>query len=363
VLTIVIPTYNEQRNVVRVAERIGRALAGVNYEILFVDDSTDGTPKVLAGLCRTNRRIRFIHRLGQRGLATAVAAGFAAARGDVLAVMDADLQHPPEMLPVLLRYIREGCDLAIASRFVPGGSDGGLTPLRRLISGTAGLIGRLALKRLRRIKDPMSGFFMLKRKVIAGVDLQPVGWKILVEILVRGRYGRLAEVPYTFHKREAETSKMCIGEQWNYLRHILRLVLASPEDLRFWKFCLVGAGGVAVNMLLFIIFSRFVFPDPVRSALSAAMLTMGVNFLLNDHFTWNCRREGHAWTRALKFYLCCSLGVLVNVAVLAALHGLLRLPGTAADAAGILAATLWNYHANSRWTWTAPLPGENPDRV
>ncbi|OAT85828.1 glycosyltransferase [Desulfotomaculum copahuensis] len=362
-LTVIIPTYNEQRNVAGLAGRIVRALADTDYEILFVDDSTDNTPQVLTRLCRINRRIRFIHRPGRRGLASAVATGFAAAGGDVLAVMDADLQHPPEMLPVLLRRIQEGSDLVIASRFVPGGSNGGLSLLRRLVSNAARLIGQLALKDLRRTSDPMSGFFMFKKEVIAGVALAPLGWKILAEIMVRGHFQHLAEVPYTFRSRREERSKMNLREQVNYLRHILRLVADSPEDLRFWKFCLVGTSGVVVNMVFFFLFTRLLSLGAIPAALGAAVLAMSGNFLFNDHFTWNHRKEGNPWERALKFYLCCGLGVLINVAVLAALHGLLRLPGAAANAAGILAATIWNYYANNRWTWAVTLPGDNPDRA
>lgn len=363
-LTVIIPTYNEEQNIVPLTKRICRSLKGKTFEILFVDDSNDGTTKVLEELSRENPQVRFIHRQNQRGLATAVVEGFRAARGDVLAVMDADLQHPPEVLPRLLKSIEKGNDLVIASRFVPGGEDGGLTPFRRMISLTARVIGRLALKKVRPVNDPLSGFFMLKKEVIEDVPLSPLGWKILMEVLVRGRYHRPAEVPYVFERRRSNHSKMNLTEQVNYLRHLVRLVLSSPEDLRFWKFCLVGTTGVAVNMFFFLLFTRLFSLDVVLSALLATSLAIFGNFLLNDLFTWTQQKEDHLLGRAVKFYLCSGAGMVINVAVLSALHCYLRIPAILANGAGILASTAWNYYANNRWTWastTSPLANEKPD--
>lgn len=363
-LTVIIPTYNEEHNIIPVATQICQTLRDREFEILFVDDSTDDTPTLLDQLSRTNSRIRYIHRQNQLGLATAVVEGFSAAKGNVVAVMDADLQHPPEILFRLLEEIEKGNDLVIASRFVAGGSDGGLSPLRRIISLTARLLGRLALRNLRQISDPMSGFFYVKKNVVTGVELLPLGWKILVEVLVRGRYFRLAEVPYVFQCRRDDRSKMSLAEQFNYLRHLLHLVLSSPEDLRFWKFSLVGASGVLVNMSLFLLFTRLLFLDVVLSAALATGLAMFSNFLLNDHFTWTPAKEEHLLGKMVKFYLFCGIGMVINIAVLAALHGYLRIPATAANAAGILAATIWNYYSNNRWTWSADttrLANENTD--
>ncbi|MGB9803162.1 glycosyltransferase [Desulfofundulus sp.] len=363
-LTVVIPTFNEEHNIIPLTERICESLKGKEFEILFVDDSTDATTEVLEGLSRNNPRVRFIHRHNQRGLATAVVEGFRAARGEVLAVMDADLQHPPEVLPRLLDSIETGNDLVIASRFVPGGKDGGLTPLRRVISLTARLIGRLALKKVRPINDPLSGFFMFKKEVIEDVKLSPLGWKILLEVLVRGNYQHPAEVPYAFERRRGNHSKMSLTEQVNYLRHLVRLVSSSPEDLRFWKFCLVGTTGVGVNMFFFMLFTRLFSLDVILSALLATSLAIFGNFLLNDLYTWAQQKEDHLLGRVIKFYLCSGAGMVINVAVLSALHCYLRIPAILANGAGIIASTAWNYYANNRWTWgsaTSRLANENPD--
>jgi len=351
VLSIIVPTYNEKKNVFEVASRVGQAMKDRDYEIVFVDDSSDETPEALKQLAGENPRVRFRHRENERGLATAVILGFQEARGDILAVMDADLQHPPELLPVMQDKIQCGFDLVIPSRFIPGGDDGGLSGLRKIVSKTARLIAQVFLRGARLTTDPMSGFFMFKNHVIEGVEFNPVGWKIFLEILVKGRCRRIGEVPYRFRPRAGDISKMSWREQWNYLRHICRLVLNSPPDLRFWKFALVGLSGVGVNMLVFAVSLR-VFGLPVLiSSVTASGTAMFSNFLLNDKFTWPDVRRHRLLNRAVRFYLFCSAGIVINVAVLSILHQWLGLNKYLGQLAGIFMATLWNFITNNRWTW------------
>ena len=230
-LTIVIPTFNEQENVRIIAARIRSVLAvqDYNYEILFVDDSRDHTPAVLAELAQNWPEVRYIHREGQRGLASAVVEGFRHARGQYIVVMDADLQHPPDLIPLIIKRLCQA-DVVIPSRFITGGSDGGLSPLRRLISWTARGIGRLSISRLRHISDCTGGYFGIKSAVVAEVPLDPIGWKILMEVLVKGNYQTIHEIPYTFTARDAGKSKMNFREQWHYLVHVMRLVRYSAGN-------------------------------------------------------------------------------------------------------------------------------------
>lgn len=225
-LTLIVPTYNEGENV-RVLARtvlgVMREAGEGDFEILFVDDSTDSTPGILEELSREEARIRFIHRKNERGLGTAIVRGFREARGEVLAVMDGDLQHPPSLLPSMRSRISAGYDLVLPSRFLPGGSDGGLTLPRKMVSLTARSLARILLGRVRSVSDPTGGFFMLKKSVIAGTSFDAESWKILIEILVKGNYGRVAELPYAFHARELGTSKLTAKEQINYLRHLKTL--------------------------------------------------------------------------------------------------------------------------------------------
>lgn len=228
-LTVIVPTYNEGANVRLLAETLFGAMDSGedrDYELLFVDDSTDDTPAILAALTREYPRVRVIRRTGERGLGTAILRGFLEARGEVMAVMDGDLQHPPSLLPRMLARVRRGgYDLVLPSRFIPGGSDGGLSLSRKLVSLVARWMARILLARVRRISDPTGGFFMLKKGVVAGADLTGQSWKVLIEVLVKGHPARIAEIPYAFLSRELGYSKLSKKAQIDYLRHLLALFL------------------------------------------------------------------------------------------------------------------------------------------
>lgn len=231
-LSVVVPTYNEAENVGTLIERVTTALAGVDFEVLFVDDSTDGTERVLAELVRNSPRLRVLHRADRRGLASAVSDGIALATGDVICVLDADLQHPPEALRALQEALdRTKADLAIGSRYVPGGSYD-FTLGRRIVSRVATALAWLLLRRARAVSDPLSGFFAFRRNVVDAVCLRPIGFKILLEILVRGHLTRVVEVPYRFGARGAGKSKLTQAQNLEYLKHVLILaaVPSSPIE-------------------------------------------------------------------------------------------------------------------------------------
>jgi dolichol-phosphate mannosyltransferase len=233
-LTLVVPTFNEGENVTVLTSTVLAAMDNAgepDYEILFVDDSTDGTPQILERLSRENPKVRFIHRENERGLGTAIVTGFQAARGEVLAVMDGDLQHPPSLLPSMLHFVSLGYDLVIPSRFIPGGSDGGLSLPRKIVSFTARYLAKILLGRVRGISDPTGGFFMFRKEVIENIRFDAGSWKILIEILVRGRYARVAEIPYGFRARDLGTSKLSASAQIDYLRHLFALFFRQDDPL------------------------------------------------------------------------------------------------------------------------------------
>lgn len=234
-LTLVVPTYNEGENAVLLASAVCREMekAGrLDYEILFIDDSTDRTPLLLESLSRENPVVRFIHRSGERGLGTAIVRGFSEARGSVIGVMDGDLQHPPSLVPAMMEQIKGGADLVLPSRFLPGGSDGGLTLPRKIVSLVARMMARILLSRVRPSSDPTGGVFMFRRGVIEGLRFDAGSWKILIEILVRGCYGRVVEIPYRFRARDLGTSKMSARAQADYLFHLLRLFVGTGPGKR-----------------------------------------------------------------------------------------------------------------------------------
>lgn len=221
-VSVILPTYREAENLPLVVPGICRALAdaGLRGEVIVVDDdSPDGTGAV-AGELAQNCPVRVKVRTGQRGLATAAIAGFGLSGATVCAVMDADGSHAPECLPQLVRPVLSGsADIAIGSRYVKGGSTPAWPWRRRLISRSAGWLAR----GLVRLRDPTSGYMAVRRDLLSGLELAPVGFKIVLEVAVRARGARIVEVPIAFRDRELGASKMSLVQTWRYLRHLGRL--------------------------------------------------------------------------------------------------------------------------------------------
>lgn len=207
-LALVIPTYNEAGNIGPLLQRATAALAGIEHEIIVVDDaSTDGTGDRVREAAERMPFVRLIVRQDERGLASAVLRGWQSSTASVLGVMDADLQHPPELLPELWARILGGADLALASRYVKSASLGDWSMTRRVLSVLGIWSAAYALPKGRRVHDPASGFFLLRREAIAGVPLVGQGFKLLLEVLVRGRIHRVEEVPFQFGVRQQGRSK------------------------------------------------------------------------------------------------------------------------------------------------------------
>ncbi|MDY6836291.1 MAG: glycosyltransferase family 2 protein [Chloroflexota bacterium] len=351
-LSLIVPTYNERNNILPLAQRVEKALHGLSYEIIVVDDdSPDGTAEMAESLS-SKYPIRTICRKGEKGLATAVVAGFAQARGDILGVIDADLQHPPEKLADLLRaIIEDGADVAIGSRYIPGGGVGEWGIIRRAISKGATLVGQLFLPSIRRVKDPMSGFFLLRKEVIEGAELNPLGYKILLEVLVKGNARHVAEVAYTFSERQFGESKLNLGEQLNYLKHIVILSTHEKENRRFPKFALVGASGTIVNLLTLGILVDVLLVSKEISGIVSIEVSMLSNFMLNDLWTFRDRRRGHIIARLGKFHLVSLAGAGITYLVFWLLTDGLAVHYLVSMGVGILGGFVWNFGINNLWTW------------
>ena len=210
---MIVPTYNEAGSLPLLVGRLAAALATREWELIVVDDgSPDGTADIADGLGRT-QPVRVVRRAGKAGLASAVVAGFAAAKGDVLVVMDADLSHPPEVVPALLDAVAGGAEVAVGSRYVRGGGTMDWPLRRRVVSRVACLMGQVLVP----VRDSTSGFFAIRRSVIDGVKLNPIGFKIGFEVMARGRYKRAVEVPYVFRDRELGKSKFGQREIMQYV--------------------------------------------------------------------------------------------------------------------------------------------------
>ncbi len=362
-LSLVLPTYNEGKNIVAMIQQLIPVLDSVpslQYEIIVVDDdSPDRTWEKTLELTDRYPQVRVVRRQGERGLSTAVIRGWQVARGRILGVMDADLQHPPEVAAKVAQEMLRGADLGIASRHVEGGGVSDWSLIRRIISRGAQMIGFMLLPEvIGRISDPMSGFFMIRRSALQGRTLSPLGYKILIEVLGRGQVGWIAEVPYTFRERVEGASKLTNRIYIEYFQHLLRLRLFLLHESRFVRFCVVGCSGVVIDMSLLYLLS-----DPkmlgwglTRSKLLAAEAALLNNFVWNDLWTFGAiarhqNTMGQRVKRFLKFNAICSLGIFFNVVILNIEFNWLHMDRYLANLIAIGLVTLWNYKSNKEFSW------------
>lgn len=353
-LSVVLPTFNEAETIGPLLRELDEAFAGVEAEWLVVDDdSPDGTADA-ARDASVNARV--IVRTEERGLATAVVRGLREARGQFVAVMDADGQHPPEAVRRMLRRAESrDAELVVGSRHVEGGGDAGLGPLRKLVSQGATQIARVLLPPVRRhgVTDPMTGLFLVRRDRIEPAVLQPTGYKILLEILGRHDFDRVEEVGYRFRKRRGGESKLGASVMVQYLMHVAALALVHPDNRRLAKFGLVGLSGVGVNLGLLWLLAVQAGLHELAAVTVAVETSIVWNFLLNDSWTFHDRRTGHRLLRLLKFNLV-SLGAMsVNVATFFVMRQAFGVPLLASEAIAIAVAFGVNYLGNHHWTYGA----------
>jgi dolichol-phosphate mannosyltransferase len=226
VVSVVVPTYREVENLRPLVARISNVMlqAELPYEIIFVDDdSRDGAEQVVLELNRLGHPVRIITRVGERGLSSAVMRGFSESNGQMLVCMDADLSHPPEVIPKMLESLREpGVDFVIGSRYVTGGSTDEEWGLLRLVNSR---FATILARPFTSVKDPMAGFFALPRNLFNNsAPLNPIGYKIGLELIVKCRCSVIREIPIHFAERQFGKSKLSLTEQLNYLRHLKRLL-------------------------------------------------------------------------------------------------------------------------------------------
>lgn len=222
-ITIIIPTYNEKDNLPLLVNSIFNVLNEnfLDSELIIVDDnSPDGTGRIAEDLSKKYDKINVIHRRGKEGLSSAVMEGFKYAKGEIIGVMDADLSHPPEIIPALVQPILDNeSEFVIASRYMEKEKIKSWPLIRKITSAGATILARP----LTNVRDPMSGFFFFKKNVINGIELSPIGYKIMLEILVKGKYKTFKEIPFTFKDRYKGESKLDWNEHFNYVSHLLKL--------------------------------------------------------------------------------------------------------------------------------------------
>ncbi len=360
-LSLILPTFNESGNISEIvkilSDLLDSAWAG-RYELIVVDDnSPDRTWKMALDLTQQYPQLKVLHRETEKGLSTAVIRGWQASQGEILAVIDADLQHPPEILLQLLAEMERGADLAIASRHVEGGGVSEWSMIRRFLSRGAQMLGLVILPEvINRLSDPMSGFFMVRRSAIAGVTLSPVGYKILIEVAARGKIRWIGEVGYVFRERQAGESKVTWKQYLEYLQHLIRLRLSLSS--RFIQFCLVGLTGVVLDMgLLFLLSDPSMLAWPLtRSKIIASELAIINNFLWNDVWTFgdisdSQQLDNKRLQRFFKFNLICFFGLILNSLIVNFLVYKFEINEYMAKLIAIICVTFWNFGINLRLNW------------
>ena len=365
-VSVIVPTYREADNLPVLVPRLATALkqAGLSFEIIIVDDnSPDATPQVCAELA-TQHPVRLEVRTSERGLSSAVVHGMNLARGDVLVCMDADLSHPPEKVAELVKTLDDGADFVIGSRYVRGGTTAEGWGLFRWLNSK---VATLMAWPLTATSDPMAGFFAIGHDTFqAARNLDPIGYKIALELLVKCRCKDVREVPIHFENRLHGASKLSFKEQVNYLRHLKRLYEFKFGALaRLAQFLLVGGTGMVVDLAFYVLLLGWL---PLGAARGLAIwAAMTWNYWLNRRITFSFARGRAVLPQYLMFCLSCGLGAVVNWTTSMALSNLLTIFGgrpLLAAVVGIIAGSIFNFilcnTAVFRRAKPAPVPQPDP---
>lgn len=354
-LAIVVPTFNESQNVGLLVDLVDKALPGIAWELVFVDDnSPDGTSDAVRRLALVDPRVRGLQRVGRRGLASACVEGILSTAAPFVAIMDADLQHDETILKTMFERIDQGdVDLVVGSRYVEGGGMGEWSESRQKMSQFA---TRLALHLTQTpISDPMSGFMMMRRDAFMRSlpHLSTVGFKILLDIAASAPTPlRVAEVPYTFRTRQFGESKLDSLVLWEYVQLLLDKMIGHLIPVRFLSFALVGGLGVFVHFgILTFVFKLLGQPFGVSQAV-ATVVAISSNFFLNNMFTYRDQRlKGWSLLRGwISFNLVCAFGAAANVGVADWLFTHKSYWALSA-LAGITVSVVWNYVMSAFFTW------------
>jgi len=354
-LSIVVPTFNERENIPVLVSKLRSILKDqkYEYEIIFVDDnSPDNTWKLAREMSLEDEHIRVIRRVGRKGLSSAVIEGFLVAKGDFLAVIDADLQHDPHQIPQMLSEVDEGdYDLVIASRYLDEGSVGDWGKLRVFVSQTATRMSQIAMKY--KISDPMSGFFLVRRNVIERniEKLSGKGFKILLDIMSVDDNLKIKEIPYTFSTRMHGESKLGNDVIIQYLEFLLERTFGKYVGVHYIKYMIVGSLGALLHFSLLSLFYKSFDHTYSESLIAAIMIAILFNYSLNNLWTFKSYRLTHfsLVTGYVKYNMLCFVGALANYSV--SMYLLVHIDWVAASVIGAFVGANWNYLTNSVYTW------------
>ncbi len=356
-LSIVIPTFNERDNIRPLLALIETALPNVAWEAVFVDDnSRDGTLDVLQEVAQSDRRVRFLHRMGRRGLSTAVIEGILSTSAPYIGVIDADMQHDERVLPHMFEALRSGAyDITVGSRYVAGGGFGAWDESRKSISQFATKLAKLIVKS--DLTDPMSGFFMVTRDAFkkAAGQLSGQGYKILLDIFASSPSPlRLKELPYEFRTRQHGESKLDSMVVIEYLMLLLDKMVGHIMPVRFIMFMAVGGLGLFVHFAVLTPLFKSEVASFVIAQSIATIVAMTFNYFVNNMLTYRDRRLKGVWNNIrglLSFYAVCSVGAIANVGIANFAFDRQYVGWIVAGLAGTIVGAVFNYAASSVFTW------------
>lgn len=359
--SLIIPTFNEGENIVKIVGILCKLLDRTipdEYELIVVDDnSPDLTWKLASDSIARYPQLRVMRRETERGLSTAVIRGWQVARGEILGVIDADLQHPPEILSQLWEEMEKGAELAVASRNVDGGGVSEWSLIRRFLSRGAQVLGLMILPEvIGRLSDPMSGYFMVRRSSIANKRLSPVGYKILIEVAARGKIRWISEVGYVFRERIAGASKVTWKQYLEYVQHLIKLRIDLWPVARFLRFGAVGFSGVFVDLGIFHVLRTMLHLGLTRSTMFSSEIAIISNFLWNDFWTFRDMTRGQnnfsqRFRRFMKFNFICLAGLIINTLIVNFLFNIFHVNEYLAKIVAIAIVTSWNFWLNLKLSW------------
>ncbi len=356
VLSVIVPCYNERPNVAPMIAKLNDALAGIEWEVIYVDDnSPDGTTQEVRRIAQNDSRVRCIRRIGRRGLASAVIEGALSSSADYVAVIDGDLQHDETQLPVMLRALQGGAyDIAVASRHVTGGDNAGLSNRFRHALSDGGIwLAQVFLPGP--LSDPMSGFFMLPRPLFEDLarNLNGQGFKILVDLMFSSVEPlRVIEVPARFRERTAGESKLDTLVMIQFAGLLLDKIFGGLLPLRFFSFALVGALGVLVHLVILGLLRNTTSLGFETEQALATLVAMIFNFQLNNAITYSDRRlrGPRLWRGLLLFRVVCGFGAIANIGIANVLYEQ-HTTWTVAGAIGAMIGVVWNYAVSATLVW------------
>ena len=377
-ISIIIPTYNESRNILRVLKSIGEIVPkDIFAEAIVVDDnSPDGTGRIVEDYLKNvkkiaNYTINIIHRTAQKGLGSAILKGIQQASGDTIVVMDSDFSHPPQFIPRMLDALKKyQCDIVIASRYVKGGKIQGWSLKRKLMSKMATVIAKKGLRI--GTSDPMSGFFAFKRALISGLKFDAIGYKMLLEILVKTKGATVKEIPYTFTDRKFGSSKVTASTVIDYGKSVYKLYRYGKSirkqekrsSVRFLskagRFYTVGASGFVINYLISILFAGGI-SDLwyLHANIIGIAISITTNFILNKIWTFEDKDFSAKATikQYSKFVGFSTLGAMVQLAMVFSLVDWHQMTYPLALILAVATAAFGNFILNKKWTFKEKVWG------